>query len=75
MDRKDRDVIIKAIKIFKKDKAQFQKMWLSLAVEEGVQLHEFMDFGAFLRSYFSCLNREAKLLVEIIEREFKSMKK
>ena len=74
MEREERDIILKAIKIFKKDKSQFQNMWLNLAIEEGVPLHEFMDFEAFIKSYFGCLNREAKTLIKIIEREFKSLK-
>ena len=74
MEREAREIILKAIKIFKKDKSQFQNMWLNLAIEEGVPLHEFMDFEAFIKSYFGCLNREAKTLIRIIGREFKSLK-
>ena len=73
MGPEERDILLKAIKIFKKDRLKFQNMWLNLALGEGVQLHEFMNLQAFLKSYFGCLNKDAKKLIEIIEREFKLM--
>ena len=74
MDEEDKSVILKAIKIFKKDKSRFQKTWLNLAKQEHIPLHEFMDFEAFIKSYFGCFNREAKNLVKIIKHEYKSKK-
>ena len=73
MDQEE-EIILKAIKIFKKDKSHFQNMWVNMAMEEGIPLHEFMDFEAFVKSYFGCFNREAKKLIKIMNREFKTMK-
>ena len=74
MDIEEKEIILKAIKIFKNDKFEFQSTWLSMAKEEDVPLHEFMDFEAFIQSYLGCFNREAKVLIKIIEREFKLMR-
>lgn len=71
MNQQEREVILEAIQIFKKNKFEFQKMWLNLATEEGIPLHEFMDFEAFIKSYFGCFSREAKILVQKIEGELK----
>tara|TARA_B100000686_G_scaffold335410_1_gene403987 strand:+ start:2532 stop:2765 length:234 start_codon:yes stop_codon:yes gene_type:complete len=74
MERGDREIVLKAINLFKRNKFRFQKIWLILSIEEGIPLHEFMDFKAFIKSYFGCLNREAQTLIQVIEGEFKSMK-
>ena len=74
MDLEEKEIILKAIKIFKKDKRYFQSVWLKLAIEEGVPLHEFMDLEAFIKSYFGCLNREARALIKIIKREHQSIR-
>ena len=69
MEQEERQIILNAIYLFKKNKSQFQKMWLILSMEEGIPLHEFMDFKAFIKSYFGILNKEAAALINIIERE------
>ena len=75
MERGEREIILKAINLFKKNKSQFQKNWLILAIEEDIPLHKFMDFKAFIKSYFGCPNKIASALLQIIIREFESMKK
>ena len=64
MGGEEKEAILKAIEVFKKDKYQFQKIWLSAATDEDIPLHDFMDFEAFIKSKFGCSKKDARKIIE-----------